>query len=208
MAAPTPTIKTFWDGRRGLVRWYAAWTAGAPDELADSVVLDVSALSPIPNGNKVKLRSADISLNGNFQATLEYDNIASGVVNTATAGTLVTWVSGDQFDTNWVSENFGQITINSVDYTITSVDSATQITLASDPGDQAGVAYSYDGTIDRFIGQSDATYQFQRDYSDGPNSGLIPPLVLGSSFLGDIMVTTSGAASGDEMTIVLVFDGR
>ena len=181
---------------------------GAPDDLTDSVVVDVSALSPVPSGNKVKVRSIDITLNGNFQATFEYADIASATVNTTTLNTRATWVSGDKFDTNWVAENFSQITINAVLYTITSVDSTTQITLAADPGDQTGVNYSYDGTIDRFMGLRVITIFGVRDYCVGPNSGLSPPLVLGASFLGDIMVTTSGAANLDEMTIVLVFDGR
>jgi len=61
----------------------------------------------------------------------------SGVVNTN--GTTVTLVSGDQF----ANTSSGQITINSVNYTIASWTDATHLTLTSSAGTQTGVAYSF-----------------------------------------------------------------
>ena len=204
MASPTPDAVTKWDGWRGLTRWYAAFTVGAPDNFTDTVLVDVSALAPVPEGNSIKVRRVDIKMSGNFVATLEFDNVRSGTVDTATAGTVATWVSGDLFDTNWVAEHFGGITINGSLYSITSVDSTTQITLASDPGDQTGVAYSQDGTIDRFAGQADELNLFQREYDDGPNGGVTP--YKGTAIVGDILLTTTGVAASDELNIEIIFE--
>ena len=205
MAAPTPSITTQWDGTRGFSRYYVAWTAGAPDNLADSVVVDVSALSPIPPGNSIKVKRIDALLSGNFQATLEFDSVRSGVVNTASASTQITWVSGDKFDTAWVGENFGGITVNGTEYAITSVDSTTAITAASDPGDQTAKAYSQDGTVDRFIGQADELNFIERDYSDGPNGG-ITPYKASDNLIGDIILTTAGVAANDELNLLVIFE--
>jgi hypothetical protein len=204
MAAPTPEIKTFWDGYKGQTRYYAAFTAGAPDNLSNSTVIDVSALNPVPSSNAIKLISYDLLVNGNLEATLEFDDVASGTVNTTTADTRVTWVSGDQFDTNWLTWGNSTITINSVEYTISSVDSATQITLTADPGDQSGVAYDVDEFIDRFSAQTNISFNFTRDYDQGPNSGLTPT-ASSSNFAGDLTLTTSGAADGDEVSLLVLF---
>lgn len=205
MATPTPATVTKWDGCRGLARWYAAWTAAAADNFTDTVVVDVSALVPIPAGNSVKVKRVDILMSGNFQVTLEFDNVRSGTVNTTTANTRITWASGDKFDTNWKTENFGGITADTTEYAITSVDSITQITAASDPGDQTGVAYSQDGTIDRFVGQADESNIFFRDYDDGPNGG-ITPYKDSANLVGDIILTTSGVADGDELNVQILFE--
>lgn len=67
---------------------------------------------------------------------------SSGTVDTA--GTGVTWVSGANFQQNWVG---GQITINAVVYTIAAVAAGgpggvTTLTLATSAGVQAAVAFS------------------------------------------------------------------
>ena len=204
MAAPTPSTKTFWDGVRGLTRYSAGWT-GADTDLSDSIVVDVSALSPTPPDNSVKIRTIQTELNGNYQATLEFDNVASGTVNTATAGNAVTWVSGDKFDTNWLTYGNSTITINSVSYTISSISSAIALALSSDPGDQAGVTYSVDEFADRFIGQSDISNIIYRDYTGSPNSGL-SPVKTSSSHTGDLLITTSGAAAGDEISLTVSYE--
>lgn len=205
MAAPTPATSTQWNGVRGMARWYAAWTAAAADNLTDSIIVDVSALVPIPAGNSIKVRKVDILMSGNFTATLEFDNVRSGTVNTTTANTRITRASGDLFDTTWKTGNFGGITVGSTEYAITSVDTTSQITAGSDPGDQTGVAYSQDGTIDRFIGQADEQNIFYRDYSDGPSGG-ITPYKDSTNLVGDIMVTTAGVADGDELNILVFFE--
>lgn len=63
----------------------------------------------------------------------------SGTVNTA--GTVVTWASGNAFQMNgsWAS---GSITINGASYTIASVPNPYIIILTASAGTQSGVAYS------------------------------------------------------------------
>ena len=134
MPAPTPVTKTFWDGTRGMTRWYAAWASA--DQLTDSVLVDVSALAPAPTA--VKVRSFDSIINGDLQVDFEFD---------ATTDEL----------------------------------------------------------IDRFAGQIDATEQILRDYTDGPNSGYTPAQ-SGAGFAGDILLSTSNAASGDELNVLVVFE--
>ena len=72
-------------------------------------------------------------LTGELSAQIDF---ASGTVNTN--GTDVTWVSGSPFDLTWT----GAITINSVAYTIATVNSGISITLTGPAGTQTGVAYS------------------------------------------------------------------
>jgi hypothetical protein len=65
----------------------------------------------------------------------------------STVGTAVTFVTGAQFSTEWVSTNnppwlAPSITINGVAYTIASVQSATALTLTATAGAQTDVAYS------------------------------------------------------------------
>lgn len=62
---------------------------------------------------------------------------ATGVVNTS--GTAVTYVSGTQFSAAW---NGQSITINAVNYTISTVTDATHLTLAGSAGSQSSVAFS------------------------------------------------------------------
>ena len=208
MAAPTPTTITNYDGWRGVVRWRAAWGVGN-DDLTDTILVDVSGLGPVPARDALKIRSLNVTMNGNYTVNLEWNDVAQGVVNTTTLNTRATWVSGDAFQTKWVTDpGITTITINGVVYTITSVDSTTQITLASDPGDQTGVAYTVDEIFETFTGQADVTNSYVRDYTDGPNRGLTPDKssATRTGAVGDILLTTSGAASGDELQVLLFFE--
>ena len=134
MAAPTPVTTTTWDGTRGLTKWYAAWTDGT--QLTDSVVIDISALSPAPDA--IKIRRFDVIINGDVDVLFEFD--------------------------------------------------ATT-----------------DETIDRFVGQSDLTNLFDRDYTDGPNNGLTAT-TSAAGFTGDVLLTTLNAASADEINALIVFE--
>ncbi len=89
---------------------------------------------------------------------------AAGVVNTA--GTTVNWVLGDQFSSALVGS---LITINGLTYTIATFVSATQITLTSSAGVQAGVAYS--------------SALLQWFYSSGTQSGAYTALPVGYTAL-------------------------
>jgi hypothetical protein len=134
MAAPTPATKTFWDGTRGMTRWYAAWTDGTA--LTDTVVVDVSALNSAPAS--VKILSVDAVVNGDISITLEFD---------ATSDEL----------------------------------------------------------FDRFLGQSDASFQFIRDYTQGPNGGYVPDTAA-TGFAGDLLLTSANQANGDEVNLLIVFE--
>lgn len=134
MAAPTPVTKTFWDGTRGSVRWYAAWTTG--DQHTDAVVVDISTLSPAPDA--IKIRSIDLIINGDVQVDLE-------------------------------------------------IDATT------------------DELVERIIGQTDVSYQFLRDYTDGPNEAYAPDKTA-TGFTGDLLLTSTNAANLDEVNLYVVFE--
>jgi hypothetical protein len=80
--------------------------------------------------------------------------LASGTVNTN--GTAVTWVSGTQFTTGaaWVGNK--TITINGTKYNISSVNSATSITLSANAETQTGVAFS----VPQFGGPDNVNVQY------------------------------------------------
>ncbi len=60
-----------------------------------------------------------------------------------TDGTTATWVSGNEFQTSWNNYTTAPtVTINSVDYTLSSVNSALTLDTVEDLGTQTGVAYS------------------------------------------------------------------
>lgn len=70
---------------------------------------------------------------------LQRQNVGTRTGTVDTAGTAVTWASGDFFSLPWAG---GRITINSVEYTIASMDSEKAITLSTSAGTQSGVAYA------------------------------------------------------------------
>ena len=69
MATPTPVTYTQWDGTRGITYWRAEWTT--TDNFTDTVVVDISALSPVPTA--IKIRAVKATLNGDIEATIELD---------------------------------------------------------------------------------------------------------------------------------------
>ena len=84
-----------------------------------------------------------------YECDFYVPSLLVGTVNTS--GTTVTWVSGSKFpyytavdgkhySFDWVGST---ITINSVPYTILSVDSTTTLTLSTSAGVQSGVAFSH-----------------------------------------------------------------
>ena len=135
MGAPTPVTKTFWDGSRGMLRWYAAWTDNT--QLTDSVLIDISGLTG-PTPDSIKIRSIDLILNGDLQVDLEFD------------------ATGDEL-------------------------------------------------IDRFIGQTDVSYQVLRDYSEGPSCGYTAT-TSAAGFVGDLLLTTANADNLDEVNLLVLFD--
>lgn len=63
-----------------------------------------------------------------------------------------------------------------------------------------------DQAIDRFQGQTDVTFQIFRDYTRMPNNGVLPSNTGAAGFTGDLIYTTTGAASGDELNLFIVFE--
>ena len=61
-----------------------------------------------------------------------------------------------------------------------------------------------DQTIDFFAGQSDVSVVDVADYRDGPNGGRVPS-ISAAGFTGDILLTTTNVASGDELTLRIWF---
>jgi DNA integrity scanning protein DisA with diadenylate cyclase activity len=64
----------------------------------------------------------------------------------------------------------------------------------------------YDATTDQLIetwaGQTDMSNPIVRDYTGGPNKGIAPSTGT-AGFVGDILLTTVGAAAGDELNFVI-----
>lgn len=111
-----------------------------------SIGNDTNPVIIIPNGGQLGIISAGKFLydagSGPVQAEF---NQQSGVVNTA--GTAVTWVSGDEFldagpngTLNIVAGE--QIVINGTTYVVASVTDATHLVLTGSAGTQTGKAYS------------------------------------------------------------------
>jgi len=63
-----------------------------------------------------------------------------------------------------------------------------------------------DQEVERFQGQTDVTYQFLRDYTDGPNVGRQASDKAAAGFTGDVLITTSGLANLDEFNLFMVFE--
>lgn len=67
----------------------------------------------------------------------------SGTVNTSATGNTVTWVSGNTFlpvdSFSWTGLT---IVINGVNFTVSAINSATSLTLTTNPGNQSGVSYT------------------------------------------------------------------
>lgn len=64
-----------------------------------------------------------------------------------------------------------------------------------------------DQLIDSFEGQSDVSHPFLRDYTDGANGGFVGD-ASASGWTGDVLITTSGAASGDEINLYMTFHAK
>lgn len=65
---------------------------------------------------------------------------------------------------------------------------------------------STDQEIDRFQGQTDITFQIFRDYTRMPNGGVTPSNIGAAGFTGDLVYSTTGAAAGDEVNFLIIFE--
>ena len=74
MATPTAVTYTQWDGTRGATYWRAEWSTG--DQFTDEVIVDISTLTgsgPDTAPTAVKVLEIKATLNGDVEATLEFD---------------------------------------------------------------------------------------------------------------------------------------
>lgn len=86
-----------------------------------------------------------------------------GVINVS--GTKVTWVSGAQFNPSWATAPGGDLlTFGVNNYRIASVESPTQLTLASDGGTANGIQYLYGDQSNDAIAFSELQAKIQYAY--------------------------------------------
>lgn len=149
-ALPTGPVRGLTSGEDRLFaatdqRLYEVFANATSQEIG-VIATDVSK-SPVEmylNGNQLFVVSAGRAYIHNGSSLkrckdgLTPANVKTGTLDTS--GAAVTWVSGDQFDTDNHSGG-DQITINSVEYTILQFNSATSLTLTTSAGTQSGVAY-------------------------------------------------------------------
>ena len=64
---------------------------------------------------------------------------------------------------------------------------------------------STDQIIDQWSGQSDVTNQIVVDYTGGPNKGVVGSDTAAAGWTGDLLLTTSGGAAGDEVNLTVDF---
>ena len=62
-----------------------------------------------------------------------------------------------------------------------------------------------DQTIESFTGQSDVSIQIIRDYTDLPSGGKVGDSSA-AGWVGDLLVTTTSMANGDELNLLIVFE--
>lgn len=112
---------------------------GTPTVIGD--VGDDATHSPVTfqvNGTQILITSAGLAwVYDNTTLAQAYFTIGNGTVDTA--GTAVTWVSGDQFDVSLIGET---LKITGVSYTITAFIDETHATINTTAGTQTGAIYS------------------------------------------------------------------
>ena len=115
---------------------------------------------------------------------------------------IAQWTTGDQFaDQNLID----------LDVDLAPVPTTVKIrTIDIIINGNVRVDLEFDATtdqlIDSFEGQTDVTHPLIRDYTDCPNVGLVPNDSTAAGFTGDILLTTTGAADGDEVNLLITFE--
>lgn len=134
---------------------------------------------------------------GTLQMFSQYWNPStlSGTVNTSSTGNAVTWVSGSVFNATMVGH---VVVINLVSYTVATFVSSTSITLSTNPGNQAGVAYAFGSSANELwniqtIGGAGANGTSTLTFSHTGTSG-VAAIQLNAGLLVQA-ATPAGAAS-------------
>jgi hypothetical protein len=131
---------------------------------------------------------------------------AGGIGTVTTSGTGVTWVSGVQFNAGWT----GAITINGTAYTISSVNSATSITLTATAGTQADVGYQFgngEEVLVRDVLPPITATTIQGIQYDSGTSGLCSIVLTGSPSglaRNSLISITNGASQTDIVRVLEV----
>jgi len=143
---PTAPVRGLWAGEQRLFaaggsRLYEVFSDDTFTDLGD--IGDDSTHSPVqmfPNGNQLMVVSAGgvIVFNGTTRIIPAFDN-GTGTVNTA--GTAVTWVSGEKFIPTMANAG-NKIKINGVDYVVASVTDDQHLVLTASAGTQSAVTYA------------------------------------------------------------------
>lgn len=111
-----------------------------------------------------------------LQPTVGYNVAHTGSVNTS--GTVVTLVSGHNFNPNW--RRGATITINGVNFALAGVNSPTQLTLQTTAGAQSSVSYTASDRDERIIDPSSGV--LLRHVSFPQDNGISDISVLGQTF--------------------------
>ena len=136
------------------------------------------------------------------QATIDSSTAYGGTVDTS--GTAVTWVNGNDFSS---LTNGEAITINSVGYTISTVNSSTSITLTTSAGTLSGAVYNA-GTLN--VGSFTVLVPITATYASTPEPSNASATTEGTVFTFDpgmLVVGTStnpiyGSGSGGSFIFV------
>lgn len=208
-ASPTPTTKVQWDGTRGHAWLWCTWDGSHTLNIQDSLMVDVSSLSNRPEGDRLKIRSVDILINsvsqGAMVVDLEFFCVAGGQVDTGVAGNDVAWVSGDKFADVWLSEGPGNIGIDGLEYPILSITDDENMVVDTPVHNGAAFWYVIDQLVGRYNIAAGYSGQILQDFTPGPSNGCVSD-ASSTSFVGDIRVTSTGAGSGDSLSLYIVFE--
>lgn len=115
---------------------------------------------------------------------------------------IARWTTGDQFaDQNLID----------LDADLSPVPTTIKIrTIDIMVNGNVRVDIEFDATtdqlIDSFEGQTDVTHPLIRDYTDCPNVGFVALNPSAAGFNGDVILTTTGAADGDEVNLLMTFE--
>jgi hypothetical protein len=154
-----------WDGSRNGTNPVTNFYIGAADGISSGAGIRLSHRPSLGGSQIVFDYAASDYQNFRLDArAVSINSIASSVGTVDTSGTAVVRDTGAFFDTAWPSGT--TITINSVDYVISSVNSTTSITLTATAGTQTGVAYSVAANSIGLVGSASSSFRVRIGQSD------------------------------------------
>lgn len=132
--------------------------------------------------------------------------------------TPVTWTewNGSRGLTYWraewsTAENFADTIIVDISTLAPAPASVSVLAVKATLNGDIEATLEFDATTDQLIyvfeGQTDSSLIDITDFRDGPNEGRTPDTTA-AGFIGDILLTTANVASGDELTLLILFDTK